>query len=57
MSSEEALEIMKREVWDGKLDQHVVDTMERLVPAWERRRRTDPGLKGFAIPGWQQTAA
>ncbi len=57
MSSEEALEIMKREVWDGKLDQHVVDTMERLVPAWERRRRTDPGLKGFAIPGWQQKAA
>ena len=48
---------MKREVWDGKLDQRVVEVMEGLVSRWEHRRRTDPALKGFAIPGWQQRAA
>jgi len=57
LSPDEALEIMKREVWDGKLDQRVVEVMEGLVSRWEHRRRTDPALKGFAIPGWQQRAA
>jgi putative nucleotidyltransferase with HDIG domain len=57
LTPDEALDIMKREVWDGKLDQRVVEVMEGLVPRWERRRRTDAGLQGYAIPGWQRKAA
>jgi len=57
LSAQEALEIMKREVWDGKLDQGIVEILERLVPTWEARRRSDPALQGYRIPGWQQKAA
>ena len=57
MTTKEALDIMKREVWDGKLDQGIVERLESIVPRWETRRRSDPALKGYAIPGWQQKAA
>jgi putative nucleotidyltransferase with HDIG domain len=57
LSPAEALAIMRREVWDGKLDQGVVETLEGLVPKWEYRRKNDPTLKGFAIPGWRAKAA
>jgi putative nucleotidyltransferase with HDIG domain len=53
----EALEIMRRDVWDGKLEQRIVDALERLVPKWEARRRNDPTLKGFALPGFDTKAA
>jgi putative nucleotidyltransferase with HDIG domain len=53
----EALDIMKRDVWDGKLDQSIVEAMERLVPKWEARRRNDPALKGYAIPNLGEQAA
>ncbi|MBI5288039.1 MAG: HD domain-containing protein [Chloroflexi bacterium] len=57
LPAKKALEIMKREVWDGKLDQGIVEILERLVPKWEARRRSDPALQGYRIPGWQQKAA
>jgi putative nucleotidyltransferase with HDIG domain len=56
MTTDECMSILKREVWDGKLDQEIVMAMERLVPKWEARRRDDPSLKGYAIPGWQKAA-
>ena len=56
MTTDECMNILKREVWDGKLDQEIVMAMERLVPKWEARRRDDPSLKGYAIPGWQKAA-
>ena len=57
MTAKETMDILKREVWDGKLDQEIVMAMERLVPRWENRRRTDPALKGYSIPGWGEQAA
>ena len=53
----EALEIMRRDVWDGKLEQRIVDALERLVPKWEARRRNDPTLKGFELPHFDTKAA
>ncbi len=49
MAPEEALEIIKREAAGGFLDRRVVAALERLLPDWERRRRTDPVLKGFRL--------
>jgi HAMP domain-containing protein len=52
MSVEEALDILDREAVAGRLDRHVVATLVQLVPRWERRRRTDPTLKGFRLPDY-----
>ncbi len=54
---EEALEIMRRDVWDGELEQRIVDALERLVPRWEARRRSDPTLQGVSLPGFDTKAA
>lgn len=48
----QAMEILRREVDDGHLDRGVVATLDRLVSKWERRRRSDPALKGYQIPNW-----
>ncbi len=47
MSPEEALEILRREAAAGSLDRQVVNAFSGLIFRWERRRRTDPSLKGF----------
>jgi HD-GYP domain-containing protein (c-di-GMP phosphodiesterase class II) len=49
MTPEEALDILRQEAVEGRLDRHVVTTLEELVPRWERRRRSDPALKGFRL--------
>ncbi len=51
MSAEEALFIMRREVGEGKLDGDVLSTFEGLLQRWEWRRRSDPALQGFRLPG------
>lgn len=50
MTVEQALDILNREAAAGQLDRQVVATLVRLVPRWERRRRTDPTLQGFRLP-------
>lgn len=58
MEVEEALEIMRREVAEGKLDADVFGSFELLVPRWEWRRNTDPELQGFRLAGHElETAA
>ncbi len=59
MTVEDSLRIIREEVRDGHLDCDVVTAFERIVPRWEVRRRRDPSLKGYKIPGWptQQEAA
>ena len=50
MTVDQALEILQREVAAGQLDRQVVAALVRLVPRWERRRRSDPTLMGFRLP-------
>lgn len=50
MTIDEALAIVRREAADGKLDVQVLGILEELIPEWERRRQTDPALKGFRLP-------
>jgi putative nucleotidyltransferase with HDIG domain len=50
MTPAQAVEIIKREAAQGKLDRRVVVALEQVLPGWERRRRTDPALKGFRLP-------
>jgi putative nucleotidyltransferase with HDIG domain len=50
MTPAEAVEIIKREAALGKLDQRAVSALEQVLVGWERRRRTDPALKGFRLP-------
>ncbi len=57
LTPEQCMEILMRDVWDGKLDQEIVEAMNHLVPRWEARRRDDPTLKGFALPVWHDEAA
>jgi putative nucleotidyltransferase with HDIG domain len=52
MTVQQALDILDREAAAGRLDRQVVATLVRLVPRWERRRRTDPTLKGFRLPDY-----
>ncbi|MGB2694018.1 MAG: HD domain-containing phosphohydrolase [Dehalococcoidia bacterium] len=51
MTTEEALYIMRREMEDGKLDNEVLRVFEGLVQRWEWRRKSDPALQGFRLPG------
>jgi putative nucleotidyltransferase with HDIG domain len=57
LSVEEAFAIMRGEADSGQLDRKVVATLERLVGRWEARRRSDPTLKGYSIPGWPSAQA
>lgn len=50
LSPEQALAMLEREANEGRLDRTVVAALEHLLPRWERRRRSDPGLKGFRLP-------
>ncbi len=57
MTLEESLQIIWKEVEDGHLDREVVTAFERVLPQWEVRRRHDPALKGYKIPGWHEKEA
>ena len=57
MSVEESIRIIRKEVDEGHLDGDVVMAFERVVPRWEVRRRRDPALKGYKIPGWHAQEA
>ena len=57
MRPQEAFDIIRAEVDEGKLDDHVVTTFRYLIPAWEHRRRNDPALQGFRLQGAQMTEA
>ncbi|MCH7698317.1 MAG: hypothetical protein IH865_05220, partial [Chloroflexi bacterium] len=32
------------------LDPRIVSALEAILPEWERRRKTDPTLRGFELP-------
>lgn len=49
MTVEQALDIINRQAREGELDGRVVATLVGLVPQWERRRRTEPTLRGFRL--------
>ena len=49
LSTKHAFDIISTEADAGKLDHHVVNTFRSLMPAWERRRRSDPTLRGFIL--------
>jgi HD-GYP domain-containing protein (c-di-GMP phosphodiesterase class II) len=57
LSLDETFAIMRAEAESGQLDRKVVGTLERLVIEWESRRRNDPTLKGYSIPGWPTAQA
>jgi putative nucleotidyltransferase with HDIG domain len=50
MTPAQALDIIRREGELGKLDLAVIAAFERVLPSWEKRRQTDPALKGFRLP-------
>jgi len=50
MTADQAVDLIRREAAHGKLDRRVVAALETLAQAWERRRKTDPALKGFRLP-------
>jgi putative nucleotidyltransferase with HDIG domain len=52
MAPEDAMKVLRREVEQGALDRRVVFAMDGLIERWEERRREDPQLKGYSIPGW-----
>jgi HD-GYP domain-containing protein (c-di-GMP phosphodiesterase class II) len=49
MSPMQALAVLKREAEAGSVDPRVVAALGGIVPRWEKRRRTDPLLKGFEL--------
>ncbi len=57
MTPQEAMETLKREASNERLDIQVVTTLDRILLRWERRRRIDPRLKGFKPPGAQAEKA
>ena len=57
MTVAESLEIIWKEVDEGHLDRAVVTAFESVLPRWEVRRRRDPSLKGYKIPGWGEQEA
>ena len=57
MTLEECLRIIWKEVDEKRLDRDVVSAFERVLPRWEVRRRRDPSLKGYKIPGWHEKGA
>jgi HAMP domain-containing protein len=57
MTPDEAVGILRREGFEGKLDTQVLGALEAILPHWERRRRSDPALKGFRLPEYTTKAA
>jgi putative nucleotidyltransferase with HDIG domain len=57
LSPDEAVGILRREAFEGKLDTDVLHALDAVLPHWERRRRTDPALKGFRLPEYSTQAA
>lgn len=51
MAISTAMEILHREARAGQLDARVIAALEAVAPAWEERRRAEPGLRGFRLPG------
>ncbi len=49
MSIDQTLDILRSEA-GALLDPTVVAAMETILPEWERRRETDPTLRGFRLP-------
>jgi putative nucleotidyltransferase with HDIG domain len=50
MSVERAIEILSAESEQGKLDRRMVQALERVLPAWQRRLANEPALKGYRLP-------
>jgi HD-GYP domain-containing protein (c-di-GMP phosphodiesterase class II) len=44
-----ALKVLRSDAID-KLDPHVLDALEAVLPEWERRRAEEPELSGFRLP-------
>ncbi|MBF6599455.1 MAG: HD domain-containing protein [Dehalococcoidia bacterium] len=51
MTAEEALAILRREVSGGTVDAGAVSALERALPRWEERLRTDAKLAGIRFDG------
>ena len=49
MSIDQTLDILRSEA-GALLDPSVVAALETILPEWERRRETDPTLRGFRLP-------
>jgi putative nucleotidyltransferase with HDIG domain len=57
MTPDVALSILSREGFEGKLDTQVLSALDAVLPHWERRRKSDPALKGFRLPEYTMKAA
>ncbi len=49
MTVQETMEILRSEA-GPLLDPRIVGALEAILPEWERRRKTDPALRGFELP-------
>lgn len=49
MTVQAAMEIIRAEA-GSLLDPRVVGALEAILPEWERRRQSDPTLRGFQLP-------
>ena len=49
MTVQETMEILWSEA-GPLLDPRIVSALEAILPEWERRRKTDPTLRGFELP-------
>ncbi len=49
MTPEEALALLRGEA-GPILDPHVVEALAVIIPEWERRRASEPELRGFSLP-------
>jgi putative nucleotidyltransferase with HDIG domain len=54
MTPAKGLSILYKEADDGQLDRDVVVALERVLPRWRQRLKSEPSLQGFRIE--QQTA-
>jgi putative nucleotidyltransferase with HDIG domain len=49
MTPEQGVGILYKESDGGQLDRGVVEALERVLPRWHERLRTEPSLQGFRI--------
>jgi putative nucleotidyltransferase with HDIG domain len=49
LTAEEVLDLMDRQAAGGGLDRMVVDTLARIMPAWEAQRSRDASLQGLTV--------